>query len=144
MVANVRIHDEYCRKIKESGDILEYDTEIPRSELYHLAYPDAAWYVNTKIGFGKVPLIVFEVLYSEREKAIRGSISSLLLYGSPIGILVMITEGYRNIRKSKTAEENVKYFKTYVRNLIKALGLKKRIYIWDESNIDSLLNKHKS
>lgn len=145
MVDNVRIHNDYCRKIRELGDILGYDTKIPRSELYHSANPDAVWYVKTKIGFPKVPLIVFEVLNSEHEKMIRGSIGTLLLYGSTIGILVMITEGYRNMKhKSRTAEENVEHFKTYIKKLIKDLGLKRHIYLWTESDVDSWLNKHKS
>ena len=53
----------------------------------------------------------------------------------------IITDGYKNISKSKTPEENIKHFKTYVNNLIKAFGLERRVYLWDETDIDSLLGK---
>jgi len=134
-----RVHTEYCRKLVELGKILGYDTEIPRTGLYHLAYPDAAWYVDPKLGFDKVPLIVFEVLSSELEKGIRGSISSLLLYNSPIGILVMITERYKYLKRSKTVEE----WKKYITDLIKALGLERRIFLWEETRVDQLLREHR-
>jgi len=135
------IHAEYCRRLRKLGDILGYDTRMSKTGLYHLANPDAIWYVDTKIGSdqipGKVPLVVFEVLSSENEKMIRGSISSLGLYGSPIGILVMITEKYRTLKKGKTSED----WADYVTNLIKALGLERRIFLWYETDVDSLLKR---
>jgi len=81
--------------------------------------------------------MVFEVISSENEKMIRGSIGSLGLYGSPIGILVMITEKYRTLKKGKTSED----WADYVTNLIKALGLERRIFLWYETDVDSLLKR---
>jgi len=137
-------HTAYCRKLQELGKALRYDTEIPKTELYHLAYPDAAWYVDTQVGFDgvpeKVPVAVFEVLSSELEKAIRGSVSSLLLYGSPIGVLVMITDRYEHLKKSKTAED----WKRYIRDLVRALGLERRVFLWDEKRVDWLLDKYRT
>ena len=133
------VHTEYCRKLVELGKLLGYDTEIPRTGLYHLAYPDAAWYVDSKLGFAKVPLIVFEVLSTELEKGIRGSISSLLLYNSPIGILVMTTETYKHLKKSKEIDD----WKKYVTDLIRALGLERRIFLWEETRVDDLLREHR-
>jgi hypothetical protein len=52
----------------------------------------------------------------------------------------IITDGYKNISKSKTPEENIKHFKAYVNNL-KAFGFERRVYLWDETDIDSLLGK---
>ena len=138
-----KIHEDYCRKLKELGDLLGYDTDIPRSGLYHLANPDAVWYIDTKIeGFHKIPLMVFEVLYSEGEKAIRGSVSSVLIYGSPIGVLVMIREGYKHRKKRLTEEENIAHFKGYIRKLIDSFGLERRIFLWTEDQVDSLLTRH--
>ena len=138
-----RIHEEYCRKLKRLGDVLGFNTDIPRSGLYHLANPDAVWYVDTKIeGFNKIPLIVFEVLYSEGEKAIRGSVSSMLIYGSPLGFLIMIQEGYKHRRKGKTEEENITHFKEYITALINSFGLERRIFLWTEEKVDALLAQH--
>jgi hypothetical protein len=53
----------------------------------------------------------------------------------------IITDGYKNISKSKTPEENIKHFKAYVNNLIKPFRLERRVYLWDETDIDSLLGK---
>jgi len=137
-------HAEYCRKLQELGKILGYDTAIPKTGLYHLAYPDAAWYVDTRIGFDgvpeKIPVVVFEVLSSELEKTTRGSVSSLLLYGSPIGVLVMITARYEHLKKNKKAED----WKRFIRDLVRALGLERRIFLWDEKRVDWLLDKYRT
>jgi len=129
-------HNEYCSKLKELGDLLGHDTKIPKTGLYHLAYPDAAWYVDAKVVPEKVPLVVFEVLCSESEKAIRGSVSSILLYGSPIGILVLVTEMYKHFRN-----KDLEGWKKYVTELVKTLGLERRIFLWDETKVDHFLEK---
>ena len=138
----IKPHDRYCRLLNKIGEALGYDPKIPRDERYHLANPDSVWFVDSKIGLPKVPLITFEVLYSELHKAIRGSFQSFEITGSPIGILVIINEGYQKIhrRRNQTPEQRVEHFKGYAKRLIESQGLK-RYYVWDESDVDKLAQK---
>jgi len=140
LLAFEKVHAYYCRKLAELGKALGYDTDIPRGSLFHLACPDSVWYVDTKIGFRKVPIVAFEVLCSESEKAIRGSLSSLMLYGSPRSVLVLVTREYRRRMKSNTIEE----WRAFITRLIGAFGLKGRVFLWDEATIDDLLDKCKA
>jgi len=136
----IKSHDCYCRLLNRIGEALGYDTKIPRDERYHLANPDSVWFGDSKIGLPKVPLVTFEVLYSELHKAIRGSLQSFQITGSPVGILVVLEEGYRKIHRHKdqTPEQRVKAFKDYAKRLIEAQGLK-RYYVWDQSDVDKLV-----
>jgi len=138
----IKSHDYYCRLLNKIGETLGYDTKIPRDERYHLANPDSVWFVDPKIGLPKVPLITFEVLYSELHKAIRGSIQSFEITGSPIGILVVLEEGYRKIHrhKNQTPEQRVEDFKDYAKRLVEAQGLK-RYYVWNQSDVDKLAQR---
>lgn len=138
----LKTHDRYSRLLNKIGDALGYDTKIPRDERYHLANPDSVWFVDPKIlGLSKVPVVAFEVVYSEREKAIRGSIKSFEITGSPIGVLVLVKEGFEKMRrKNQTPEQSVARFKDYAKRLIEAQGLK-RYYVWDESDVDRLAQK---
>jgi len=132
-----RVHAYYCRRLVDLGRSLGYDTKIPRTGLFHLACPDSVWYVNTRVGLRKIPVIAFEVLASESEKAIRGSLTSLMLYGSPRGVLVLLTKMYERRMRSKTVKE----WKEYIRSLITALGLKGRVLLWDEAKVDRLVRQ---
>jgi len=142
----IKTHDRYCRLLRRIGNALGYKTEIRQDRRYHLANPDCVWFVSLdpRIGLAEadnVPLITFEVLYTEREKAIRGSLKSLEIYDSPIGILVLIREGLEKMRKNnETSEQTVRRFKDYAKRLIDAQGLK-RYYLWDETNVDRLAKK---
>lgn len=66
----------------------------------------------------------------------------MLIYASPIGVLVMIREGYKHRKKRLSEEENIAHFKGYIHKLIDSFGLKRRIFSWTEDQVDSLLAKH--
>jgi len=142
----IKTHNRYCRLLRRIGSALGYKTEIRHDRRYHLANPDCVWFVSLdpRIGLEEVdnvPLVTFEVLYTEREKAIRGSLKSFEIYDSPIGILVLIREGLEKLRKkNETPEQTVRRFKDYAKRLIDAQGLK-RYYVWDETDVDRLAKK---
>jgi len=60
-----------------------------------------------------------------------------MLYGSPRGVLVLLTKMYKRRMRSKTVKE----WKEYIRNLITALGLKGRVLLWDEATVDRLVRR---
>jgi hypothetical protein len=135
------LHSEYCEKLRKIGEKLDYETTWKNSsekELYHLANPDCIWYQNTpeklksiKDMPEKIPLIVFEVLYSEKEKNMRGSLASFLLRDAYRGVFVILKPERESEKKS---EKRIMYLKKIISKLSS-----NRFIIWEASDVDNLL-----
>lgn len=95
-------HKECIDKLIEIGNILGFEArrEI-EGKMYELGNPDCIWYYKgkgaeelRKIAKGDkskyIPFIAFEVAYSEKEKALRGSLVSLQLTNASVSIIVLL------------------------------------------------------
>ena len=137
-------HSIYIKKLKAIGSALDFKTnprkapnDYYRNE-YHLANPDCVWYieVNRKLKEENifpddaVPVVVFEVLYSESEKMMRGSVLSLLFRNPFRGILVLL-------RHDNEPHQRYEERKDYL-NRILSKTKRDNIVIWDEEYVDGL------
>jgi len=137
------IHSWYCEKLREIGERLRFKTSwdsLEEKELYHLANPDCIWYLELPAELTtisdlpeKIPLIAFELLYSEKEKNMRGSFGSFLLRGAYYGVFVLLKP------EDQSQEEFLKRDK-YLRKMINNLG-SKHLKVWYAETADSLANK---
>ena len=73
-----------------------------------------------------LPFIAFEVIYSEKEKALRGSLVTLQLTNASASILVLIGESAK--------------LKSYVRKLVGRYSFV-RYRIWSEKDIEDIYHK---
>jgi len=107
--------------------------------MYELGNPDCVWYYKgkgaeelRKIAKGDkskyIPFIAFEVAYSEKEKALRGSMVSLQLTNASVSIIVLL---------DKSLE-----FKPKLRKLVGRYS-STRFRIWTLKDVDELYNKVK-
>lgn len=135
-----KLHPLYCHKLKKIGEKLGYEIRWKNAEenkLYHLANPDCIWYqeVSEKLKgqegiIDMIPLFVFEVLYSEKEKNMRGSLASFLIRGAYLGVFVVLKP------EDQSVEEYGDRIK-YIRDMIDNLGFG-RFAVWEADVVDSL------
>jgi hypothetical protein len=72
-------------------------------DLYGLANADCVWYypkneegqdifkkLAEQDGYSRIPIVAFEVAYSEAEKNLRGSLTSLQLLNAAVSVMVLI------------------------------------------------------
>jgi hypothetical protein len=131
-------HSECINKLVEIGQALGFHaTARSHGKMYHLGNPDCVWYYKgpghkelSKIARGDkykyLPFIAFEVPYSEKEKALRGSLVTLQLTNASASIIVLIGESLR--------------FKSYVRKLVGRYSFV-RYRIWLEKDVEELHHK---
>ena len=106
-------HSECVKKLKEMGKALGFHA-VRRSagKKYELGNPDCVWYyigkgqeVLRKIAKGEkakyLPIIAFEVAFSEKEKNLRGSLVTLQLTNASANIIVLLgsSEEYKSYLK---------------------------------------------
>lgn len=147
MARNMSKHSDYIKKLKEIGIALHFSTKPRKSndeyyrEQYHLANPDCVWYqeVDPKLKDERIfpddaiPAIVFEVLYAEEEKAMRGSVLSLPFRNPFRGILVLL----RQDGESEQDYQNRKDYLYRIKNKTKY----DNIDIWTEQYVDELYER---
>lgn len=95
-------HNICCKMLDKIGNALNFDVKKPGRghPLYHLANPDCVWYLKISDNElsdalkvqGKIPIVVFEVLYSEQEKSMRGSLGTFALYKAPLNVFVLLQQ----------------------------------------------------
>ena len=131
-------HSECVRKLIDIGKRFGfYDRGRSCGKMYKMGNPDCVWYYKGKgsrelykIAKGDkykyLPFIAFEVPYSEREKALRGTLVTLQLTNASASIIVLIGE-------------SVKY-KSYMKKLVGRYS-SSRFRIWIEKDIDKLHNE---
>ena len=95
-------HSECVHKLKKIGEQLGFHSS-GRSfgKMYHMGNPDCVWYYKgpgekalRKISKGDrykyLPMVAFEVAYSETEKSLRGSLVTLQLTNAAASVIVLI------------------------------------------------------
>ena len=131
-------HSECVRKLIEVGKRFDFHaTGRSFGKRYKLGNPDVVWYytgkgakVLRKIAKGDnykyLPVVAFEVPYSEKEKALRGSLTTLQLTSASASIIVLIGK-------------SVKY-KSYMRKLIGRYS-SARFRLWEEKEVNELYDQ---
>jgi hypothetical protein len=143
-----KMHDQYCGLLKEIGKKLGFlmSSDAPREkELYHLANPDCIWYLDVgksdkdrELIKGidlplKMPCVVFEVLFSENEKTMRGSLETFMIRAAYSGVFLLL-------KRENELDPNYQKRKDYLKNLIDHFG-HKRYVIWEKEKVDALAMK---
>lgn len=135
---NKKEHDEYVDKLVKIGRYYEFEAKYKiEGKMYELANPDCIWYykgkaekVLYKIARGDkakhIPVVAFEVAYSEKEKALRGSMISLQLANASASVIVLLSGSLKYKAKLK------KLFGRYSYT---------RFRIWTKKDVDELYNK---
>ena len=126
-------HSDCIDKLIKIGTALGFHaTGRSHGKMYHMGNPDCVWYYKGpghkelyKIAKGDkfkyLPFIAFEIPYSEKEKALRGSLVTLQLTNASASIIVLLGE-------------SVKY-KSYLRKLVGRYSFF-RFRIWGESDVE--------
>jgi len=134
-------HKECIDKLVEIGNLLGFKANrAVEGKMYELANPDCVWYYKgkgeellRKIAKGDksryIPFIAFEVAFSEKEKALRGSMVSLQLTNAAASIIVLL--GSSLPLKSKLKKLVGRYSST-------------RFRVWTAKDVDELYDKVKA
>jgi len=131
-------HVECVKKLIEIGKCLDFEA-LGRSKgkMYHLGNPDCVWYYKGKgakelykIAKGDkykyLPFIAFEVPYSEKQKALRGTLVTLQLTNAAASIVVLIFNSTK--------------YASFMKKLIGRYS-STRFRIWTEKDVDKLYSK---
>lgn len=131
-------HSECVKKLIEIGKMLNFYS-VGRSfgKKYQLGNPDCVWYYKgkgekelRKIAKGEkcryLPLVAFEVPFSEHEKALRGSLMTLQLTNASAGIIVLI---------GKSAK-----YKPFMKKLLGRYSFM-RFRMWSEKDVNELYDR---
>ena len=131
-------HSECINKLVEIGKHFGFhSTGRSYGKMYHMGNPDCVWYYKGKgakelykIAKGDkykyLPFISFEVPYSEKQKALRGTLVTLQLTNASASIIVLIGESAK--------------YKSYMKKLIGRYSFG-RFRIWTEKDVDDLYKK---
>lgn len=133
------LHDKYVRKINEIGKELGFETGGLRTDLGIL---DCIWRLNDtrllKLKF--MPLVTFEVICSENQKALRGSFLNMLAMKPALAVFVLVEEGIRQSDK-QNPEKWLKRVRKFVEKLKGTFSGILRIDIWFEKDIEEIYSK---
>ena len=133
-------HSECVKKLIEIGKHFGFHaTGRSYGKMYKMGNPDCVWYYKGKgakelykIAKGDryryLPFIAFEVSFSEREKALRGSLVTLQLTDASASIIVLL---------GKSLE-----YMSYLKKLIGRYSFT-RFRIWTEKDVNELYEKIK-
>lgn len=131
-------HSECIKKLIDIGKSFGFHS-VGRSygKMYHMGNPDCVWYYKGKgakelykIAKGDkykyIPFIAFEVPYSERQKALRGTLVTLQLTNASASIVVLIGQSTK--------------YKSYMNKLVGRYS-STRFRIWTEKDVNELYDK---
>jgi hypothetical protein len=131
-------HSECIKKLVEIGKRFGFhSTGRSYGKMYNLGNPDCVWYYKGK-GYKELykiakgdkyrylPFIAFEVPYSEKQKALRGTLVTLQLTNASASVIVLIGESAN--------------YKSYMRKLVGRYSFG-RFRIWTEKDVNKLYDK---
>lgn len=127
-------HIQIVRSLIEIGERLGFESRgRTMGKLYELASADCVWYYPKRTesgsifhklaeqdGYDKIPVVAFEVAFNEKEKALRGSLSSLQILNASVSVIILAGKS-REYRK-------------YLEDLIRKFAIN-RIQIWTEDDV---------
>lgn len=133
-----KIHDKYVDKLIKLGSELGFETTRRiTGKMYELANPDCIWYykgkgekILRKIAKGDkgkyLPIVAFEVAFSEKPKNLRGSLVSLQLANAAASVIVLLGESVQ--------------YKSFLKKLMGRYS-STRFRIWTGHDVDELCKK---
>lgn len=130
------LHGEYVQKLKEIGEKLGFATGGLKTGLGTL---DCIWRLkDTRLLRLKfIPLVTFEVICSENQKAIRGSFLNMLAMKPALAVFVLVKKGIKQ-HSRKEPEKWLKRIQTFVKKLERDFFGILRIAIWEEDDVDKM------
>ena len=136
----VSIHDKYARKVIEVGRGLGYDSRGFKTTLGRL---DARWCETKLIPHlerkEKIPIVAFEVVCSEGQKELRGSLLNMLAAKPALGVFVLIREEIKKHPRGRTEPDKwLERVERYIDKLRTEFRGVLRIERWYENKIDEM------
>jgi len=141
-------HSECVKKLIEIGNRFDFHaTGRSYGKMYHMGNPDCVWYLDCagkppliKIMRGDrckcsmckkqkklyMPVVAFEVPFSEKQKALRGTIATLQVTNAAASIVVLLGASAK--------------YKSYLNKLIGRYSAT-RFRVWTKKDVNQLYNK---
>lgn len=135
------LHNSYVKKLTEIGDKLGFAT-TPRKT--SLGYLDCVWRIrNQKLPKvnENLPMVAFEVVCSEKQKSLKGSMSNLIVAKPSLAIFCLIHEGIKKSVKEGNPDDWLNGVEKYVEKMQQEFGGIIRIAVWNETEIDNLYDR---
>ena len=134
------LHGECVRKLREIGEKLGFDTAGVKT---HLGVLDCVWRLKEDAHLPKVeknlPIVAFEVICSEEQKAIRGSTLNMIAAKPSLAVFVLVKKGILQKRfPDTTPEQWLKRVENFVEKIRPSFSGILRTAIWNEKDVDEL------
>lgn len=137
-------HKDYQQKLREIGAKLGYETKGLDTPVD--GWLDAVWRLKETSRFTKsddyvrkygLPIVAFEVIYSEKAKLLRGSLFNMISAKPSLAVFVFL----KKARQQKYRSEDVRRTEKYIKNLCREFAGLIRAEIWYEDDVDKLYEK---
>lgn len=137
-------HDLYEQKLTEIGKALGFRTKGKETSVGWL---DCVWRLEGSNRFVKseehyvsrygLPIVAFEVVYSEKDKRLRGSLLNMIFAKPSLAVFVFL----KRTRQQDYPSEDVDRTVRYVENLCQEVAGLIRTEIWYEEDVDKLYSE---
>lgn len=137
----IRTHERECVALESIGRKLGFDVGGYKTDLGTL---DCVWRVKYKelpLLAQNLPLIVFEVICSENQKAMRGSISNMLVAKPSLAVFVLVEKEIKKQRGTTSPDMWLKRIHNYAKKIKESYKGIMRIDIWTDKDVDRLFRK---
>lgn len=135
----VRTHEDYVKKLEEIGKSLGF-TIARKTEI---GIADCIWMKEFPY-IGKLPIVAFEVICSEGQKELKGSLSNLLVIKPSLAVFVLIREEIKKHPRGNTSPEKwLKRIENFVDKLKNSFDGVLRIEKWYEEKVDEIYSELK-
>ncbi|MBW2975081.1 hypothetical protein KY366_05160 [Candidatus Woesearchaeota archaeon] len=134
----LRTHERYCSALSAIGQELGFSVSGLKTDLGNL---DCIWRVKGKQlpkNAQNLPLVVFEVICSERQKAMRGSISNMLVAKPALAVFVLVEKEIKRQKVGTSPEKWLNRIRNYVEKLESNYKGILRIDVWTDKDVDKL------
>jgi len=137
-----RIHEQYVEKLKEIGEKLGFDTQGVSTNLGRL---DCIWRLkDIELPHVKenIPVVAFEVICSEGQKELKGSVSTLISAKPSLAVFVLIRDEIKKHPRGNTSPaEWLKRIENFVKKLEEDYAGILRIVDRHEDDVDKLYSR---
>jgi hypothetical protein len=138
------LHHDYVKKLERIGEELGFNTNGVGTELGNL---DCIWRLKG-IQLPRIeedlPIVAFEVICSEEQKALRGSFTTMLNAKPSVGIFVLIRDGVRRHgegMRNTTALQWLSRIEKFIDKIKDNFKGSLKVIKWYEKDIDNLYKR---
>ena len=137
-------HPEYVKKLEDIGKKLGFSTKSKKTELGLL---DCVWRLKD-IHLPKIeedlPIVAFEVICSEDQKSLKGTIANLVASRPSLAIFVLIKKEIKKHPRANTDQEKwLERIERFVEKLRENYRGMLRTEVWDEDDVDKLYSMYR-